>query len=67
MTGAIARKELDTKLVLDEVGTRSAGLRRKGTNCLMIMNVVRKILMRICIDGFICYGGQLEINSAVNR
>jgi len=31
------------------------------------MNVRRKIWRRVCIEGFMCHGGQLEANSVVNR
>jgi len=37
----------------------------KGTDQLMIVKVRRKILRRVCIEGFICYGCKLETNSAV--
>jgi len=33
----------------------------------VILNVRRKVLMGICIEGFIFYSGQLEAHSAMNR
>jgi len=67
MTASVEQKERDPKFVLDGVEKINCGL--KGTNRLMMMNIRRKILRRVCIYGFICYayGGKLETNSSVNR
>jgi len=39
----------------------------KRTDRLMIMVVWNKILRRVYREGFVCYGGKLDTNSAVNR
>jgi len=36
----------------------------KETNWLMIMNVRREMLRRVCIECLLCYGSKLETNSA---
>jgi len=47
--------------------TRKCLSAEQRMNQLMILNVRRKILRSVCIEGIICYGGMHEINSNVNR
>jgi len=69
MTGTAERKEREPKLVLDG-GRRSKKVLIRGAkraNRMMIVNVRRNILRRVCLERFICYRGKLETNSSVNR
>jgi len=57
MTGAVERKERETKLVVDKkVLVRGA----KRMDRLMITNVQSEILRRVCTEGFICNGGKFD-------
>jgi len=78
MTGAAERKEREPKFVLEGVPSHtqshfmtlrqeSAGQKSEGNGPIDIMNVRRKIFMRVYTEGFVCHSGQLETYSAVNR
>jgi len=56
-SGVVDRKK-HPRLVLDGVGRRYGWLEERTG---------RKILRIICRDGFVCYGGKLATNFAVNR